>query len=437
LSNVLWQLNGGSFEMATNLSSWSAGVVLQPGANLFAVKSVDSDGMVSALVSRKFIYNPLLPRAGLYNGLFSEANGVNPAHSGLFSLTISSRDACSGSLYLGGKKHVFSGVLPMSGTNNFSVSGSPSLTLALILDIADSTGEISGQVNGDGWTAPLWGTRAQYSAPKTTNYTVAFLGDGDGLELPGGDGFARIVINGDGSAVMSGRVSDDTALAPIGASLSKDGVWPVYSSLYGGTGSLFGWMTNQAGILQGSVIWTKSVAFGPYYNSGFTNTLTAEGFEYPAFASGSRAFTNATVIFDGAGLAAPITNSVSLSSKNQIEVGAGQTNGLVLSFNPANGQFVGTFTNALSEHKIAIKGIFLRETNEGAGYFVVTNKATGSFLLLPSTPKSAVRIFFFSRLWPLGPGSALEHSFWQPCFPILRWINCAFSCANGLRFWFP
>ncbi len=56
LSQVFWQLNGSSLQPANGTTNWSASVALRAGTNVFAVQSVDANGLKSALVTRIFVY---------------------------------------------------------------------------------------------------------------------------------------------------------------------------------------------------------------------------------------------------------------------------------------------------------------------------------------------------------------------------------------------
>ncbi len=58
---VLYSLNSGDFTNASGTNLWLAPVLLRPGMNTFAVKSVDGASNVSAVVTRKFIHVVAIP----------------------------------------------------------------------------------------------------------------------------------------------------------------------------------------------------------------------------------------------------------------------------------------------------------------------------------------------------------------------------------------
>jgi hypothetical protein len=68
LSQVLWQLNGGAFQTATGTSNWTASVALTAGTNIFAVKSIDNNGLQSSLATSTFIFEVFQPITLVTNG---------------------------------------------------------------------------------------------------------------------------------------------------------------------------------------------------------------------------------------------------------------------------------------------------------------------------------------------------------------------------------
>lgn len=372
LGKVLWQLNGQELQFADGLSSWKAKLVLVPGTNSFAVKSLDNDGLESVLVTRSLVYNPYAALAGSYNGLFAEADASRPGHSGLIIVTLGSAGSFSGKLYAGAVVAPFTGKFNYGGTARTTVSSGVQIDLSMDVN---GSGALTGQVTGGDWAASVSAVRKGISGTKGT-YTLAFEDpDLAGLGLPG-DGFATATVSASGSVVLSGRLADDTALSGISVGIGTNGDWPLYSSIYGGKGMVLGWLNAQAGDVGGSVTWAKPA--GSNAMSGFTNNVRAAGSSLPT-ATRLLSWTNGVAIWGGGSLSASITNDVIWTSRNTITVSAGQSNGLALTVNAANGQITGSFAHPVTRQKVPVKAIILNREDEARGYFVLPQP--GWFLL--------------------------------------------------------
>src|SRR5207237_7797898 len=106
--------------------------------------------------------------------------------------------------------------------------------------------------------------------------------------------------------------------------LSGEGAGPLYISLYGGNGSILGWLLYDTNIpsatLQADLSWIKPARPGAqFYPAGFTNQTSAVGSRYAPL-TGNRVIdlTNGIVTFESGNLSAPFMNLVTLSQGNKI-----------------------------------------------------------------------------------------------------------------------
>jgi hypothetical protein len=78
--------------------------------------------------------------------------------------------------------------------------------------------------------------------------------------VPAGDGFGVVSVGTSGKIKFKGTLADGTKVSQS-TSLSKDGLWPMYVSLYSGKGSLVSWQAfaNQINSdLNGMLNWIKA-----------------------------------------------------------------------------------------------------------------------------------------------------------------------------------
>jgi hypothetical protein len=373
---------GGSYKVTATpgagqlLSNWcaSSGWTTAQNPLTFMMES-------NLVLTANFVTNPFVSRAGIYNGLFFEPETISHQRSGFFSFTLATLGDFSGKLYLGGTNRGFAGKFGVDGTTQLAFTQAPPVVLAMGLDLARNSGVVQGSVNGAGWTAPLLGDRAQYTSARSTNYSLALLGDSDGTASPGGDGFASVTVKSNGLITVSGRVSDDAVLATPVTYLSRNGDWPLYSPLYGGKGALLGWLTNRSGQFEGTLSWIKTGPQGSNYVAGFTNELVVLSSIYTNLTSRTRILSssNGVVVIGGGPLSLPLTNPVTLGAGNTVAVKSGQISGLVLSINPANGWVSGSFSNTVTRRRHPIKGVLLQQQDHARGYFAAPQ--TGFFFL--------------------------------------------------------
>lgn len=341
----------------------------------------------SAVLSNAFV-----AAQGTYNGLFYNADAINPSSAGSFTATVTSRGTYTGKIYVGGKSYPISGSFnPDTGlaVNRVSRGFLRALKVQLDLDLAGGD-QIRGSVSDGNWNADLLGfklvfKKASHASPADT-YILRLPGDPQTAGRPGGDGFGTVKMDAGGVVQWSGSLGDGTKVSQK-TTLSAQGIWPLYVSLYGGKGCAVGWLQLNNGGLSGPVAWIKqSGVVGGYYPSGFTNAMDAAGVPYHAPAAGSRALNWANgsgqLILGGAGLSQPFTNTCSLDLKNKITP-ASSAGKLSLTISPTSGYFQGSVINPATGKSMKFQGALFQNWNVGLGYFLAPDQ-TGELFLGPA-----------------------------------------------------
>jgi len=306
---------------------------------------------------------------GNYSGLFYDTNGVNPASSGFFSAKVTGKGAFSAKLQLGGVTYTFATKLDQNGnaTGPAIAKNQSSLTVTLHLVNND---EIDGTVSGNGWTAQLLAFSAvkNASAFGVGKHSLVLSRDETNSTTPSGDSFGTLTLKKNGGIQWTGALADGTKVSQTSA-LTQNGVWPLYSSLYGGNGSLIGWLqvTNGTSDIGGSAIWIVPANQESLYQNGLTNQLDATGSSTATPPAG----TTTTLILSGPQLSSPLTNSVTISGKT----GQSGNNTLTLSVDSKNGLFSGSVLDPNSSQTLSFQGTFLE--NSGGGFFLNASKDQG------------------------------------------------------------
>jgi hypothetical protein len=345
----------------------------------------------SAVAALTLVADPFTSLSGPYYGLFAES----PARfesSGSVTLMLTSLGKFTAHILNAGGSYGFSGLFNVDGSWSGTVPRGPGLeplAARIQLDLTNGTQRVAGQFSTGTWSAPLQADRAVYSAanpcPYRGNYTMLFVGASDGSAGPGGDGYATVSVAVNGLVSARGLLSDGTAVVSASAGISQYGQWPLYLPLYGGHGSLAGWIqfgASPSNSFAGPATWFRTGASSTLYPNGFTNALSIIG---STFSNGTSkrpvlAATNFLAILNGGGLAFPLSAAVTLGSNGRLTPGTGAIPGLALHVNPLTGVLAGVFKDPATGRTREIKGaVFQRQTN-AAGFFL-NNNATGSFLL--------------------------------------------------------
>ena len=391
-------------------------------------------------VHTTFITNPLVPVAGVYNGLFYETNVVRHHSAGYASFNITPKYAISGKLYLDGNVVSFSGKLNINGTFSKTVSrakmSKPDLSVNLGLNF-DHT--LEGVIRGTNLAGipfvselsadrAVWTTNAGQQALRFTNhYTMVVTGMSSNAEGPYGFGYAVVdLTNIKGKIRFSGELSDSqnkSVKLVQAAVVSTNGAWPVFAPLYYTTnrlvtngdvlkpikesqGELIGWLhfvantnagtTNLAPV--GTLDWIKTGWTNTSWTGGFTNQVQVLSSRHlpPATGSANRIyrFTNAWISLEGGKLTSTVSNLVNLKTNNTFFVDAKSTNNPVThafraTLSSKVGQMAGSFTNGVSSGSTNIlwQGVMLQDYNLGFGFFFDPRPITNSSGRVVLTPK--------------------------------------------------
>jgi hypothetical protein len=245
------------------------------------------------------------------------------------------------------------------------------------------TGHISmGDLSADIITDHVVYSKTSHPTAKAGSYTLVIPGDVADPHSPGGDGFGTVKVDSAGTISFSGTLADGTKVSQS-TTLSKDGLWPLYSSLYSGAGAIASWIqfTNQTfSDLNGQLIWMKPAGAWKYYAHGFTNEILATGSAYKAPPAGRRVLNLAqgAIVFSGGGLSQPITNSFALSPNNKVTGATGSK--LTLTITSSSGLFKGTFFDPVSGAKVPFQGVLFKAANIGVGYFLGVDQSGEVYL---------------------------------------------------------
>jgi hypothetical protein len=321
-----------------------------------------------------------------YNGLFYQVGETNVVvdhpSSGFLTVRVSDSGAFSGAIYisptasLAGLKHPLSGQFDAEGKKTLTLMSKAGfgdlITLELQYPAPDQTNAITGQVSCSNWTAQVLAFPAYSSqSPQAGNYTFS-LAKPAADPGPDGIGVGKISVSLAGKLACAGKLPDGTAFTQSLA-LCQEGRWPLYASLYGGSGSLVGWVEFAGGTgLSGAVSWTKpALAKAKYFSQGLTNVVEVMGLPFTPTRAGHRAlnFKKGLVVFSGGGLSTPFTNAVTLSTGGHVA----DTTKFRLGFqlDRFTGQFTGSAALPGLKGSVPLRGaVFQAPLNQGYGYFL-------------------------------------------------------------------
>jgi uncharacterized repeat protein (TIGR03803 family) len=334
------------------------------------------------VLQANFVTNPFIAASAKYDGLFYNTNEVTEASSGLLStLQIEPSGAYSGIIVMKGFRYVFAGsfnVAAEQSTPTVRRLGSQGGPLELNMTLSDDevTGTVSG-TNDGGWTSTLLAERAG-PAIESAEYTMLIPPAGARqTNLPPGYGYL-LVTNHNGAITVTGGLADGATFSQI-MSVVGDGDFPLYTSLYGNTGLLLGWLKVADGLTATNLWWIRAPSASGIYPNGFTNVisdvLTSAWTKPPAnyLPSGTLTISNTSLALD---FMVSITNSALLK-----EPGA-PTNSLTGIFYPKTGLLHITFGNGTGKATTLGYAAILGASTNGWGYFLTKTNA-GTIGLAP------------------------------------------------------
>jgi hypothetical protein len=375
-------------------SNWTGAITATNNPLTFLLES-------NTALQANFVANFFLPAAGIYNGLFSSANGVAEESAGmLYNLVLNTNGAYSGKLFLAGTSYTLAGNFDILGHAAAGVgpAGAPGgpLQVDLTLDNAQA-GQIAGTVSNTLWTANLRAGLAVSSLPPA-QYTLLFSPPANpAASTPPGTGYA-LVTNHAGTVALSGALADGTTYGQT-VSVTADGDVPIYASLYQNTGLLLGWinLNNLAGSPSTNFLtWIKKPSrAAALYSGGFTNVLPVQGAPWaiPPANTPAIPFNNGLLVISNSGLS--LIFNVALSNNNALaKLGGQPANSLTGSINPKTGLLSVTFGNGNGQAATTGAGAVLQTSDSAAGFFVTT---AGAGLISLQTNLSAVAPILFQQ----------------------------------------
>jgi hypothetical protein len=322
-------------------------------------------------------------------------NEVAFASAGMLNnLVLSKPGTFSGRLLLAGGNYGLSGTFNAFGHFSNSVPRPAALGGPLIVELnADTNGVgiITGTVSNAGWetNATLKATLAT-ATPGSTNYTLVVLPMNNAptnMASPPGYGYALIAEHG-GTATLGGHLADGTAFSQT-VPMSPSNQVPIYVSLYGRTGFLFGWasLTNTGGTnVQSGLTWIKGTPAHPtaLYPDGFTNMLL----------SASSIWTNPGAITLQPSSVLAVSNAdldlnyaAGIEDNDKLVNTAGTpANSLSGTINLKTGFLQVIFGNGDGNATTRGYGAMLQSTTNAGGYFVTKTNAGSITLGLTNEP---------------------------------------------------
>ena len=206
-----------------------------------------------------------------YQGLFFDTNTIGFENSGAFQLTVGLSLNVTGTLTIEGRQYAFSGALDSNLLASVVIRRPQMTSLAINLQFSETNDEVLGTISDGNWNAEVYGVKpglfnAANSAPEAGRYAISFSNFRHG----------SLTVSPYGKIAVSGKLPDNTPIS-LSTVVSASGTWPLFASLYGGKGSLFGWMSfsnSATSQLNGSASWIKTGT------NGFTNLVTVTGSFY-------------------------------------------------------------------------------------------------------------------------------------------------------------
>ena len=324
---------------------------------------------------------------GSYNGLVFQTNSVSHAGSGFFTFALASDGTFKGRLLLGEMSHPLNGQFDALGRADQIVTraGRTPLRLEFNLDLMSGADQVTGTLTDDSLRAELLGDR--FSTPGEARksrfvgkYTLVISDSSAAPTGVSGDGYGAVTVDPAGALRLSGALPDGTAIHQELA-LSPGGIWAVHVPLYGGKGSLSGWVAfhkQDSSDLAGQLHWIKSGSSQDKLSpAGFIRKMSVLGTRYvpPAAGAENQNRSRAAVAFSGGTLPELIANVVTVDDRQKITVVFDGGNKLKLNLVPATGLFVGSFVHPVTQATTAFEGAWLQRLNLGSGFFIEAGRS--------------------------------------------------------------
>jgi hypothetical protein len=344
----------------------------------------------TTLTSEQFTVNFYPNLAGNYKGLFFDPADVSQTNAGFLSFRLTSTSptqtgdygVVSGNLMSPSRNYSFSVKMSETGAASVQPSGFDG-NLAMNFDVTNFSAQVTGDVTQGNETSPLTAYRtltklSTNTAPAPGHYVLNLMpvtSTNAILDGPPGDSFAAVTVSASGNVAVAGTLADNSSFSQS-TGVFTNGVWPLYASFYKGQGLLIGWETNMpSGDCAGTLYWVKSGRNGLYYTNGVDEQLNSVGTNYlkPAPNALYR------IVFGGGTLNPPVTNEFSFNSAGTMVTTNQLKGSLVLS----TGVVKGSIVNPSTHKTLDFSGVFVSQSQGGAGFTLDADAQTGYFEITP------------------------------------------------------
>ena len=313
--------------------------------------------------------------------------------SGALELDIARSGAFTGMLHLGPRRLVLRGAISTDGVASLALAGLPDVADGLTFALDESGTAGSGRLRGGEADRALFNlvrtqtwSRAAPS-PFTGTHTLLLPRDPAGTSAPDGTGFATISVTPAGIVRLAGMLADGTVFSR-GTGLAADGRWPLFLSLYEGTGSVTVWMKfgedGRLGSPEGSVRWSKPLLpHAPLHRDALYTTLLPAGARYLPLMPVWSTARSMRIAFTGSDLGAlPPPAQVGLSLRNTVTAVVGST--VLMEISTPTGLFSGTFIAPDERAPRRFRGALLQPEMRGAGVFRGRGESGAVLFYLPA-----------------------------------------------------
>ncbi|MBL9145168.1 MAG: choice-of-anchor D domain-containing protein [Verrucomicrobiaceae bacterium] len=389
------------------------GTVSKPGNYVMKFWGTNVAG-TGPVISVPLVVKPL-PSVllGTFAGTFTRHAVLNDNLGGRFEITSTSAATYSGLVQLGKRSWRISGKFELADLTQLTtldkvLSSGPDFSVQMELSITnyeDSPAiamRLTSQQNGSSSVSDGM-SKVRPSAELVGRYTttVGFIPSQITDATPDGMGFATIVVDAAGNVTSSGRLSDGTPFTNATIVSTSDS--PMFQLLYGGRGSLLGFVGCSRGDAPqaecgGLFSWLREPnAQDQAYPEGWSaNDVILAGAKYVAPAAGHRILElpaispNAQLVFSDGDLGAtPLTQPVSFGVGNyRLPSVSNALAGFWVSVNASTGQITGGFDDrrpvtiavfpAPPAPRYAFYGLLVPTFEQGAGVLVRTSPSPGA-----------------------------------------------------------
>jgi hypothetical protein len=336
---------------------------------------------------------------GSFSGLVSNSSPES-INTGLLQLTVGNGARFTGRLTMGALVTPISGAFDRNGNATVVLSWEGIPVVELNLTLSAATGQVSGSmtVSSSPTASTVSATMLTYStankAPQAGAYTLLMPPATSSTTgaAPQGVGYFRLVVGTNGSATLTGKLADNTALSASGW-VAPDGTLNLYRPLYGSKGFISGQLKfesiTDAGVqsdLDGTLTWQRpAVTTGVNYPAGFSTSISAIGSTYTTSTNSIAALLpggqkKALVSLAGSALSAPVADQVSLVGPNTLKESTTGGTQLVVQLSPGTGLFTGRFIDPATGRISLIGGAVFQKRALGAGSFFLSAQS-GSVLV--------------------------------------------------------